>query len=724
MAGDEYDDNEVVPLVPTAYTTTNHETRSTVSSSFQIKNVHDAATGNGTEKVAVKNKAMTKQQQSQSRSRYIVICVIVCLLVGLNAKRKNLNGNLNQIAPTISKQHSTGSNGIRKPKMTLRSLRVLREKVAQAHEKFNEQLQTHYGEYYEDIFYTVSESKNKTQGRTSRGSILFESGNPKSNLSKSRFRRKLMMKLLEASAYTYHDDVAATSTATNSSLFRDTKFIWATGGPSTAAGHGNFHNESYTAYIQYALESIFRSVDVELITRNYAMGSASSGSELAMCTKEIYGTDYDVLVWDFGITDGSNYWKQAWYNYRANLLPYQNPIHIAYHAGSRSSPRYTFADTFEQMGMAAIISNDDVVHQAEQAMPDTLGLTDEEINALPEYARNYKCGNQIENGEPYCQKDKFRLGLCPERKYQTSWHPGWKWHALMGYLASYYVLDVLYNAMDELASQLITTDPAALYTALQDEVNQEYDTFRRAKIPEFAKVIANVDDSDLNITHILGGPNYCHTTKLPASIRFQGILTETKTKIGLSGYDKGIGVKTLLKSTYDSDGNAIVRSNGVQPMILSFEENDRQICPISVGIDYKDFFYVGANTGWQQLTLPNQFERNAYNNGVGSSLPKPLLQGYVAMCLALCTNIKCPDGVWGRDVFTENDNLLEIQINEVVVTNYTNIGNAECEFLSHEGGFRFPVDEKENTVTIAVHLNVTGDLNPKSYLRISSWIVW
>ena len=727
---DDNNDDEAAPLVTAVTIPTNNEIRSTVSSSFQIKRTKEENDFTiGMEQNATKSKAMSKQQQS--RLRYILICVIVSMIVLFYSKRNNTTSIVdeNQITPVTtssSKFHyATDSSKIVKPKMTLQSLRMLQKNVIQAHEKFTQQLQEQYGEYYEDIFF-ISGGKSKKENRTrvSRGSLLFESGNAESNLSKERFQRKLMMKLLEASAFTYPKEV--TTANTNTTFSRDTKFVWATGGHSATAGHGNFYNESYTAYIQYALEGIFRSVNIELITRKYAMGGTSAGSELALCTKEIYGTDFDVLVWDFGMTDGGNYWKQAWYNYRANLLPFQNPIHIAYHAGSRNSARYNIADTFEQMGMASIISNDDIMREAENAIPDSLGMTDEEINGLPEYVRNYKCGNEIEAGDPYCKSDKFRLGQCPKRKFQASWHPGWKWHALMGYLASFYVIDVLYSAVDELATQLITIDAAAIYKTLQEQAYQDYDTFRQAKMPESINIFSGFSETDFNSTYIIGGPNYCHTTKLPSEIRFLGILTETATQIGPNDYDKGLGVQTLLKKGYKSNDKTNPNGSGAQSMILSYDEADRQICPIRTNEDYKDFYFVGANTGWQQLTLPNHSERNAYSIREGSfssTSTIPLLQGYVAMCLTLCPWDKCPKGVWSRNVYTES-NYLEIRINQVMVTNYTNIGNSECDLLRHNDGYRFPIDDKDNTVAIEVQLNVPDTKNPRSYIRISSWIVW
>jgi hypothetical protein len=712
---DDSDDDDVTPLVA-ATTPTPKGIRATVSSSFPFERIEEE---NDTKHTAIRNKVLPKQQQS--RLRYIVICVILSMLLLLYSKRKTTTINVTTTTNTVTVDENQGTaitskpyrdKSLYKPKMTLESLRILKEKFSQAYGNFTQQLQTQYGAYYEGIFFTDDQNGNKV----TRGSLLFESGNTTSNLSKERFQRKLMMKLLEASAYTYTEE-EATTPSTKVTSFRDTKFVWATGGHSATAGHGNFFNESYTAYIQYALEGIFRSVDIELITRKYAMGGTAAAPELALCTKEIYGTDIDVLVWDFGMTDGKSFWKQAWYHYRANLLPYQNPIHIAYHAGAQNWKRYTIADTFEQMGMTSLVSNEDILTQAEGAIPDSFGLSDQQINALPDYVRNYKCGNEIEAGLPYCKSNKFRLGLCPERKFQTSWHPGWKWHALTGYLASFYVIDVMNNAMEELATQLITTDAVTLYHLLQGQVHQDFEEFQRAKTPEILNVFANFNYTDFNSTYIFGGPNYCHTTKLPAQIRYLGILTETRTQIGSTEYDKGIDVQTLVQTKYKSYKTHSANRSTAQPMMLSYDKADRQNCPVPTNEDYKDFFYIGANTGWQQLTLPNRFEQNAYSTGD----EKPLLQGYVAMCLTLCPWNKCPKGVWGRNAYTEYQ-FLDISINDVMVTNFTSLD--ECDMLRNHDGYRFPVNKEENTVTIAVRLNVPDNLNPNSYMRISSWIVW
>ena len=49
------------------------------------------------------------------------------------------------------------------------------------------------------------------------------------------------------------------------------KFIWASGGHSSAAAHGNYYNESYTAVLERSGKGVFDAVGLDLIGKNYAM---------------------------------------------------------------------------------------------------------------------------------------------------------------------------------------------------------------------------------------------------------------------------------------------------------------------------------------------------------------------------------------------------------------------------------------------------------------------
>jgi hypothetical protein len=176
--------------------------------------------------------------------------------------------------------------------------------------------------------------------------------------------------------------------------------------------------ESYTAILARNVKDIFATVGLNFIGRNHAMGATGSAPEIAMCIKEVFGTDIDVLAWDAGMLDGKFYGAMSQYFMRAALLPNRPAVvslHTAGHKGRRN-----VVNELEKIGLAALTTDG----AATGAIPDTMGLSDEEIAEMPEFIRKFKCGGQIEKGSPGCGKEKFNTTLC-HGKYRVSWHPGW-----------------------------------------------------------------------------------------------------------------------------------------------------------------------------------------------------------------------------------------------------------------------------------------------------------
>lgn len=558
------------------------------------------------------------------------------------------------------------------------STATMMQNLAVAREELATKMRLQYGSYYESIFF----EKGISRGRT-----VFTSGDLSSTASWLRFQRKLMMKLLTV-------QTTATTTKTAAAV----PFVWATGGHSATAGHGNFYDESYTSYLEQAAQNVFRSVGMKLTGRNYAMGGTAAAPEVALCAKEIFGQDIDVLVWDFGMTDGGAFWKQMLYHLRAGLLDESRPLNIAYHAGgSNGGGRVTAVKEIENMGLAAMISSDPVMDAALAAVPDSFGLTGDEIDQLPEFVRNFRCGKQIENGDPYCKEEKFNLTLCPERKFQTSWHPGWKWQAVMGNLAAFFLIEVLDDALTELAARE-AINPSTLLVQLKGEEDTDYAKFIEAPVPNYFQDVlppSGVDGFDVDL--FVKGHNFCHTARLPAESRHKGILTES-SKTGFTTYDKGIGLREASSST-----------NEGEQMMLVYSEEDRQVCPLQTNMDYKDYFYVNAKDDWKKLVLPNDAELKEYGNG------KPL-QGLVAMCFTLCPWGKCPNGVLDRSAFPSQ---FELEINGLAVSELREF--QECEILRHEDGFKW---QPNSDGRFDIRARVTNDAAPGSYVRLSAFIVW
>jgi hypothetical protein len=160
----------------------------------------------------------------------------------------------------------------------------LRQYFKLAKEKMVQGIKVDYGEYYDDLF-----THNSSAGvSVSVGRVLFRSPSAdgdEDGISWDRFKHKLMRKLFQVMN-------ASDRNAT-------VPFVWATGGHSVTAGHGNFVDESYTAVMERNVKSIFHAVGIDFVARNYAMSAAHSAPEAAWCIEEIFGNDLDVLVWDY-----------------------------------------------------------------------------------------------------------------------------------------------------------------------------------------------------------------------------------------------------------------------------------------------------------------------------------------------------------------------------------------------------------------------------------------
>ena len=236
------------------------------------------------------------------------------------------------------------------------------------------------------------------------------------NQSRGRMIRQLQTKLLQVQLQQQQQSDSANTAPT---------FIWATGGHSAAAGHGNYFNESYTARLEQLAKPIFASLGVHFVGRNYAMGGTSSGLEVGSCVDQIFGLDIDVLSWDYGMTDGRG--VGIFENYFAHAAIHPNrPSMIAFNAGGRSGPaRQAVIQAMEEHGMAIMSLEDgSVARIVRDVLPESFGLSQEQLQSMGPLVRNMKCDGQVEVGDPFCGSERWSP-LCPERKYKAKWHPGW-----------------------------------------------------------------------------------------------------------------------------------------------------------------------------------------------------------------------------------------------------------------------------------------------------------
>ena len=202
-----------------------------------------------------------------------------------------------------------------------------------------------------------------------------------------------------------------------------TLFSFEYSGNDAAAGHGNFFDEQYTIVMQNRARDLFRSVGLDLVARPYGMGGATSAPEIAGCLEMIYGSDVDLITWDFSMTDGRFFWRMEFFAHRVMMLKNHPPL-LVLNAGTEPV-RKQMVEHLTEQGMAALRQDDHYVISKQLEFPDSKGASDEELELMPEYVRYFRCAYGIENGGD-CIHHKFtQNGTCDDRPYRTNWHKGW-----------------------------------------------------------------------------------------------------------------------------------------------------------------------------------------------------------------------------------------------------------------------------------------------------------
>jgi len=559
-----------------------------------------------------------------------------------------------------------------------------------------EMIKTLKQDYGEDVFKAMFEEPDGT----SRGYTAFWGAGDKSSNptdqgpSKARFRRKLKIKLLEVQSAVLKEEsslLGCNCVATMiGSRHQDgntnndevtlpeiprsySKFVWATGGHSAAAGHGNLYNESYTAYMERSVMNVFQAVGIDFVGRNYAMGGMSSGPEIALCLESLFGIDVDLISWDFGMTDGGNYWKMLLYANRIGMHR-NKPAAVAINIGEGQMEEFKKA---ENQGISAIYFKDEKWQEIQKGIPDMFGMSEEQMSKIAPFARDFKCKDALEKGDPTCDDKKYSDGICPDRQSKASWHPGWRVQATYGNIMALFLSDMLIEAIKELVSE--PYDPAEELISLLAEEEAEYATFYstpppitedflRRYFPLFSEDAASVEQF-ISVFH--KNTSICHTALLPAEIRYLGILTETDM-VGTHGYEKGI-------SEEQADAKKAVESEkDKRQMRLTYESATRQPnCPVDLKWDYKDFFYSTQSDGWTSLTVPNKAEIEYY---IGQGAYEP--EGVIMLCFMKCDWGRCPEGEMQWNELMDGN--MTLQVNGLVVTNFTKLD--ECGLLQHGTG--------------------------------------
>jgi len=500
----------------------------------------------------------------------------------------------------------------------------------QAREETVANLREKYGIHFDKLFV---DSETKSPGERYKGM------KPVEDISTYRLRRKLKLKVLrllqevrERESNVLGCDCvqrqgkAAGSPDEGVESIPDFygKYVFANGGHSQAAAHGNRYSESYTAVLTEDLKPVWKAMGIDFVGRNYAVGGMPATPIVSTCSKETFGTDIDFLVWNYGMTDRSGE-SAMYYFYRAAINP--------------GRPAFLMIDPMHQdSNVAGLVTKGSLsIHTAAMekkdvpdSSPDGIPLSGEDFEAIPPLLQYVKVDKVLGGEKDHkwsCTKAMKDAGSdckCWGLPGQTGWHMGYKIHALQGRLISLPFITILFDALQEIIDS--PKDVATLLSTVEKEENDEFENFislpvigkdgGKKEYEDFAKAL----DPALLETWFKG-PSICRTGLLPSESRYLGITTNT---------DKTGGPARCGEETYDI-GTLITRNKlpnlkynitgGVEPVPGEFALTgwqggrfckDKEDCPDIVSPDYTDWFWGVWKDGKASMTFPNEKEKDYY----------------------------------------------------------------------------------------------------------------
>ena len=216
------------------------------------------------------------------------------------------------------------------------------------------------------------------------------------------------------------------------------------GGHSAAAGHGNQFKQSYMMQLHKTVEPVFGMLGVSFKAQNFGRGGLGT-LQSSMAMRDEYGDDLDFLVWDSGMTEGRDSRAVDMFH-RQSLL------------SGRKVPFLFGGD--QNMMMNYHEKADADVGQYLDAMigiPEVTG--EEQAETIPYAARyikcnaehNYLCGANKFHANCWVDRDDVTPPVKQSEKpgSQVKWHPGNRWHQLIGRIMAFTILQATKTALTQ-----------------------------------------------------------------------------------------------------------------------------------------------------------------------------------------------------------------------------------------------------------------------------------
>eukprot|EP00532_Pseudo-nitzschia_australis_P007647 CAMPEP_0168175332 /NCGR_PEP_ID=MMETSP0139_2-20121125/7058_1 /TAXON_ID=44445 /ORGANISM="Pseudo-nitzschia australis, Strain 10249 10 AB" /LENGTH=1010 /DNA_ID=CAMNT_0008093697 /DNA_START=102 /DNA_END=3134 /DNA_ORIENTATION=- len=271
-------------------------------------------------------------------------------------------------------------------------------------------------------------------------------------------------------------------------------FAVAMGGHSSAAGHGNHFIQSYTLQVQWILEGVFSRLGVRHQSRNFGLGGLGT-TQSGLATKQIFGHDIDVLLWDAGMTEGEQKARDMFFR-QGILGPGKVPV-----IGSLSPRNDVLRFLNDNVGADWVMIGD----QGNVQLTETL----EDLQKLPWASHYVRCGVELSG---ICRDNEY-MGVCwidrddykpttpqkPAPGGRAKWHPGNRKHQIVGRAIAYIILEALREGLVEwnAATDYALDDKAWHLTALYDNTRAKLE----ALDPKFGTCNQYKDDFSQFMCH-------------------------------------------------------------------------------------------------------------------------------------------------------------------------------------------------------------------------------
>ena len=265
----------------------------------------------------------------------------------------------------------------------------------------------------------------------------------------------------------------------------DPKFVASFGGYSVTVGRGNLFSQSFPFVMENVLKKPLKEIGIKLIVRNAAIGGIPS-FPYGWCLPNFLGEDADLVSWDYSMNEGNDATGLEAYIRQAMATLPKRPLFVIL---DNKRQRMDLIKKYVKLGAlvdpVAIIRGDNVVDKKllskkEEDRPEGLTRWDE-------------------------------WGAAKGSPGQSSWHPKFREHEMMGWMLAIHLLDAVEAAGRTMAEELNWREKYAVSAQVERE---------KFKLPPPQAKLAVSDSSVLHGLQSSDGSWYmnqisCRTSFLP-----------------------------------------------------------------------------------------------------------------------------------------------------------------------------------------------------------------